>query len=151
MFFDDDANFDRLLGELESWKHTPFVARACIKGSGVDCVQFAHQVLLNVGAISPAVFPQSYTIRGGGESMLAILEQAVATVPELERTWRYGYSRPHQITRGNLLLLSTGRALHHFAIVAKPPLVWHCLTKVGCASLADPSIGNHIFGVWRVR
>src|SRR3954462_6142860 len=130
MFFDEDANFARLLAELETWKGTPFVHNCAIKGSGVDCVRFAEQVLINVGAISPAVFPTRYVYRGGGPEMREIMETAIATVPQLDRVWRIeNGTAPAEIKRGDMLMFSTGNAIHHLGIVGELPQLWHCMTK----------------------
>lgn len=151
MFFDSDANFAALLTEIQSWQGTKFVENHAVKGVGVDCVRFAERVLFNIGAISAVNFPP-YVIRGGGEQMLSVLFDHTRRVPELEEIWnkQQGPNRPH-IRRGDLLICSSGKSLHHFVIVAEPPTIWHALFSVDQGSLFDPVIANHIVGIFRVK
>jgi len=149
-FFEDESRFESLLAELESWAGTPFMPGAAVKGGGVDCVRFVHEVYVAVGAITPAAFPSDYVVRGGGRAMLEILEARIASVPQLERVWHRG-GEAVPICRGDMMLGSTGDAWHHLAIVARPPVMWHCLKKVGQGNIHDPALARRLWSVYRVR
>jgi cell wall-associated NlpC family hydrolase len=151
VFFDSNEKFAALISELQSWKGTKFVDGMAAKGVGVDCVRFAERVLFNIGAISPVNFPP-YVIRGGGPEMLSRLFDHTRRVPELEELWnrQQGPHRPH-IRRGDLLICSSGKALHHFVLVAEPPVLWHALNSVDEGNLFDPVIADHIVGIFRVK
>lgn len=152
MFFDDDQNFARLLAELQSWVGTPFVHQSCIKGGGVDCVRFANQVLVNIGAITSAKFPAQYVYRGGGAPMRDIMEAVIAGVPELELVFHAEkMTVAPDIRRGDMLMISTGNAMHHLAIVGQPPQLWHCLHKVSLGNIADPEVLRRLWAIYRVK
>lgn len=152
MFFDDDQNFARLLAELESWKGTPFVHNSCIKGGGVDCVHFPNQVFVNIGAITSAKFPERYVYRGGGIEMREIMEAAIATVPQFDLVF-HAERLPvvPDIRRGDMLMISTGKAMHHLSVVGQPPQLWHCLDKVALGNIADPEVRRRLWAIYRVR
>lgn len=145
-FFDSDENFERLLIELEGWRGTPFLNGMGRKGIGADCVRFVEAVLVNLGAIDPVTFPP-YVCRGGGREMLKIFVGVLDACPKMYRLWN---PRP-LIIRGDVLLISSGKALHHLGIVAKPPTVWHCLRSVCEANLRDPKLEHNLYAVYRVK
>lgn len=150
-YFDDPDHFDALVIELKSWQGTPFVECKAVKGGGADCIQFIERSLFAVGAIGPVTFPK-YVTRGGGAEMLRVLIERMSAVPRLQCVW----SRPHglpkpEIKRGDVLIISTGTALHHAVIVAEPPVIWHNLTGVAEGNLFDPIVQKHTFAIYRAR
>lgn len=154
-FFDStvqgEKNFARLLAELESWRGTKFIPFVAKKGVGVDCVRFAAAVLQNVGAIEPFAWP-AYVIEGGGQAMLEILLRHTDQVQGLARTWTHGQDNG-PIMRGDLLLVSSGRHLHHFAIFTVYPVLWHCLRTDGVCqgNIEDPIVRDHLWAVYRAK
>lgn len=153
-YFDSDAHFARLVRELESWKGTPFSkGRSCIKGRAANCCNWVAQALENIGAISPVVMPPGYVTRGGGDRMLEVILATMATIPELRRVWKAGEPGAvrSEILRGDVLLFSTGKALHHLAIVTEPPVCWHCLAKVEQGNITDAQATRRLFAHYVVK
>lgn len=158
-YFDNDDNFRRLLEELESWRGTPFVSGAGLKGHGADCVRFVEGVLVNIGAIDPVPFPR-YTVRGGGERMLDIFLGVMDAIPRMACIWKMSIfaasneepkmDKP-EVRRGDVFLISTGRALHHLTIVATPPVLWHCLKHVGEGNIFDSTVEQNLRAIYRVK
>lgn len=150
-YYDEPEHFSRLLAELESWRGTPFVECRAVKGAGADCIQFIERTLQATGAIDAVQFPR-YVTRGGGEPMLEIMLARMDAVPKLRRIWTRpeGKDRP-EIKRGDVLVISTGKALHHAAIVAEPPTIWHNLTGVAEGNLHDPLVTRHTWAIYRAK
>ena len=148
-YFDDDANFARLLEEIQKWRGTPFMECTGRPAQGADCVRFVEGVLRNIGAIDPVPFP-AYTVRGGGERMLEIFLATMDAIPKMECLWRGDGPRP-PVKRGDVFLVSSGKALHHLAIVAVPPVLWHCLNAVGEGNIFDPTVEKHLRAIYRVK
>jgi cell wall-associated NlpC family hydrolase len=63
-FFDSDARREALFATVARWEDTPFVDHGRIRGAGVDCVNFAGLVLVEVGHL-PSFNPPAYTLDGG--------------------------------------------------------------------------------------
>lgn len=150
-YFDDDGNFARLLAELQRWRGTPFIECTGRAGQGADCVRFVEGVLVNIAAIDPVPFP-AYTVRGGGERMLEIFLATMDAIPRMESVWRSDGPRPRPpVKRGDVFLVSSGKALHHLAIVAEPPVLWHCLNGVGEGNIFDSTVEKHLRAIYRVK
>jgi hypothetical protein len=148
--FENDANFLALELQLEEWRGTPFAQGEAIPGRGVDCVRFIEAVLVGCGAIKPVPMPP-YTCRGGGPEMLAAFLQVMAAIPEMTPIWsRSSGAPPPPPARGRVLLVSSGKALHHLAILAEPPTVWHCFDQVTEGNWHEPKLLEHLHTVYCV-
>lgn len=151
-FFARPENQAALTKELGTWAGTRFapgIGGNAQKGVGADCVSFVERVLVNVGAIKAVEWP-AYVTKGGGESMLALLLQRVGAVPELVKIddWLSRGLMP-----GDVLLGSTGRAMHHVSIFAGSNVVWHAIKDHGVCTgnIFDPIIAKHTVAVFRAR
>lgn len=150
-YFEDELHFRELTRELISWKGTKYSHTGiCLKGIGSDCVRFVLAVLVATGSVPPIPLPK-YVPKNGGPGMLELLIKTLESMP-LKRVWKSGDGAiPENPKRGWILVISTGRALHHLAIVGNPPQAWHCLDKVEECNYLDPSIQNHIFSIYEVN
>ena len=150
-FFQDDSRFAALQAEIKRWEGTPSRPNQGQPGVGTDCVRFVHGVLRNVGAVPNIEWPP-YVTRGGGENMLYLCRATILGIRRVSPLWTEGdNTNPFLvIQRGDFLLISTGKALHHLVIVEQPPVVWHCFKKVCQGSMYDPVIQKHLKNVFRV-
>ena len=146
-FFQDPAKAAELRRELESWRGTPFQRRAAghaRRGASCDCVSFISAVLVNLGAIQPIAWPR-YVVRGGGPGMLKLLISTIAAIPSMRLA-------PPPIQPGDLLICSSGAALHHMAIYAGGQDVWHAVEDYGVtmANVNDSMFARHLVAAFRV-
>ena len=151
-YFRDRARRRALVRELESWRGTRFFPNLCKKGVGVDCVQFAAQVLIDVGALAPFHFPK-YAWRSGGPDMLVLLRSCINSHPELVPIWpgpgdAAGWP---ELLPGDVFAFSTGVANHHLGIYAGDNTLYHVLARRGVcqANVTDPTIRGLTVGIWR--
>lgn len=159
-YFDSESNWQRLVTEVNSWIGTPFmeaVGSGSKKGVATDCVGFCERSLANVGAISPVKFPDKYVTFGGGKDMLEIFLEVMDGIEGLECVWdKEGYFgfMPAIARRGDLLLCSSGLALHHLCIFMGDNTVVHCLNNgrgVQQGNIHDPIIYKNVLRLYRAR
>ena len=154
-YFSSPERQAALLAELKSWLGTRFWERAAgfaRKGMTADCVSFAHQVLVNTGAIQPVTFPH-YVAQFGGSPMLTKLLQSIDEIPQLERVWSVGEPMPSPLA-GDLWVGSSGRAMHHVGIYGERHTLWHCspmANGVAITGTTDPRIQEHLRRIYRAR
>lgn len=148
-FFDSEENFRKHQEGLRKWEGTPFRAHACYPGTGADCVHWVAQHLYEIGAIQKVSFP-AYVTRGGGPMMLEIFLGVMDSIRGLKRVWRLGDEHAPAFERGDVVLFSTGKHLHHLGILENPPVIWHMMNSVTQGSVADPVLSKRIWAVYRV-
>jgi cell wall-associated NlpC family hydrolase len=88
-FFHSPDRLADLSAAAESWLRTPFHPRARIKGAGVDCVQLAAAIYLELGAIPDVPFPH-YTMDGGThltESLVISYVEGLGCFQRIEPRW----------------------------------------------------------------
>lgn len=152
-FFDSDENWQRLVAEVKGWEGTPFFEAAGAwskKGVAADCVSFVERAMANVGAISPVRWPERYVTFGGGKEMLDKFLAIMDGIEELESVC-YPIE---DLKRGDLILCSSGLALHHLAIYMGDNVVVHCLNNgrgVQEGNVTDTVIAKNILRVYRAR
>jgi hypothetical protein len=150
-FFASEGNAGALLFELRSWLGTRFFPQAApaVKGVRADCVSFVEAALVNVGAIKPIKWP-AYVTRTGGDKMRLLLLSTLNSIPELANV---GTDVSASLF-GDILVCSSGKALHHLAINGGANTIWHATEDGGgvCqANLTDPVIANHLIAIYRVK
>lgn len=147
-FFESPSRQAALFAELKTWQGTRYFHRAApaIKGVRADCVSFVERVMVNLGAFKPIHWP-SYVTQYGGEPMLDLLLKTLGTIPELERLDKSAELKP-----GDLVVCSSGKAMHHLAIYAGLNTLWHSLEKQGVCqgNVRDPLFANHHVATFRV-
>lgn len=150
-FFESDQRFAALQAEIQRWKDTPSRPHQGKPGTGTDCVRFVHGVLRNIGAIANMDWPD-YVTRGGGEAMLQLCRATILKIRNVGPIWAEGdVANPFTLVkRGDFMLISSGKALHHLLIVEQPPMVWHCFQKVSQGSMMDPVVTKHLKNIFRV-
>lgn len=150
-YYDDELKFRSLKRSLESWRGTKYShSGVCIKGIGSDCVRFVEAVAVETGAIQPINWPK-YVTKNGGPAMLDLLLSTLDNIPRMERIWKAGDGPIPHPKRGWILVISSGRAIHHLSIVGNPPQVWHCLDGVAEANYFDSSIRHHLFAIYEIK
>jgi len=150
-FFEDERRFNALQSEIQRWKGTPSRPHQGRPGVGTDCVRFVHGVLKNIGALPEMEWPP-YVTRGGGEQMLHLCRSTILGLRGVTPIWAEGDNESpfRLIQRGDFLLISTGKALHHLVLVEQPPTVWHCFKEVTSGSMHDSVVANHLKNVFRI-
>jgi len=154
-YFADDGNWARLLKEVEGWRGTPFweaIGARARKGVAADCVSYVGACMIGAGAIGGIPWPASYVTHGGGEAMLRTLLLAMDGIEGLPEIWHRLDTVPRPpVERGDILVVSSGKALHHLAIYMGGNRVTHCLAKYGVTegNLFDPLIAKHMVAIYR--
>lgn len=150
-FFESDRNFEALKLELRSWKGTPNRPRMAEKGVGADCVNFVHRSCYNIGALPMIQFPR-YVTRGGGPETLTLMRDVVSNIRNVRAVWAEGMdgSPTDIVMRGDMIVISSGKALHHLIIAEELPNVWHCFREVDQGSIMDSVVINHMKNIFRI-
>ena len=150
-FFESDRNFLNLQKECLRWEGTPHRKQACKPGVGCDCVNFVHGACYNIGALPKIKFPD-YVVRGGGEQTLLLMRETILQIRGIQVVWTEGMnSNPLEVAyRGDLVLISSGKALHHLIICDELPKVWHCFNQVQRGSITDPIVVDRIKNIFRI-
>jgi cell wall-associated NlpC family hydrolase len=155
-FFNTPDSKARLTAAVAQWKGTPFregIGQKARPGIGADCASFADRIMANLGAITPAKWPERYATYGGGRQMLGSILEVLNVIPELKIIWRKG-DHPkveNQVKVGDVILCSTGYSLHHLAIYMGGNVIVHCLMRGGVqeGNLFDPIVYRNILTVYR--
>jgi cell wall-associated NlpC family hydrolase len=98
-----------LWGAASFWMGTPFVAHACIRGAGVDCVHLCAQLYIETGALR--IFdPPAYTLDGGRHLKHSLV------VDWVERCGRFAEVTGQPSIVGDLLCFKVGGVEHHVGV-----------------------------------
>lgn len=156
-YFDTETKQKALLAELESWRGTRFweqTAGRAKKGVAADCVSFCERVYVALGAMDPFQWPR-YVTHHGGPAMFELVVASVAKVPGLTVVWTPAamVQASGILMPGDLVVASSGKALHHLAIYAGDNTLWHCVAGEGVSqgNIHDPIIRNHTKVVLRFQ
>ena len=135
-FFSLLKNRNALRIEITGWAGTQFLydtAGRGKKGISADCVSFPLAVYQNLGLVDKDLKIPPYTsVRGGREDYFKLLS-ILDSLPGLELIWeRRGFFLNRGILRlGDLIVCSSGSAIHHLLIYDAADIAWHCWPKSG--------------------
>lgn len=141
---------DRLERALKEWEGTPFVPYMSQKGVGCDCLRFAHAVYEEIGLAKPIEWP-SYGMQSADrqelDRLFSVIEGAVAVSSETLNPEPGTVPTPID---GDMLVFSSGRAIHHTGIYFKNR-IWHCDPRRGvmASQWEDTSFTRHIKRIFR--
>lgn len=114
-FFHSPERQAALALAASAWVGTPFFARAASRGHGVDCVNLAHELLVEAGAIPRLELPP-YSLDRAKHTVGSQLLSHLLTAPELAgRFALVAFGR--EWAPGDLVGMLSGRADHHLAVV----------------------------------
>lgn len=109
---------EAIVREARTWLGTPFHHRQCIKGIGVDCVNFAHAVYDAFGLLPPRFSMPDYTLNPTGRELVDALERLMAPVKQQD------------IQPADLILIAPAEVPRHVGIVAElrghPSIIHAC-------------------------
>lgn len=135
-YFSNREHRNALRSEISEWNGTKFLydtAGHAQKKVSADCVSFPLAVFQNLGLVDKDLRIPPYTsVRGGREEyfkLLAVLDN----LPGLELIWeRHGFFLNREILQlGDLIVCSSGSAIHHLLIYNTADMAWHCWPKIG--------------------
>lgn len=148
------ARWDALRAELLRWIGTRFwsgMGAQARPGVGADCVSFIAGAYQSAGIISPVCWPP-YVTHGGGEAMLERMLGVLSGLPELRRVWFRPDGGPvPALEPGDILVISSGKALHHLAAYIGDNSIVHCLDNFGVCrgSVQESVIARHLWALYR--
>ena len=146
----------RIVLEARSWLRTPFVAEACVKGVGVDCVQFGRGVGIGAGVL-PTSFPDFMPYPSGWLLERDNTRYRDELAKYLTLVWEADCDAPFvEPAPGDLLLYRVGRAPAHSAICVGWPRVIHAWDEGGVVEvLADRNVlgprSRPLCSIWRAQ
>lgn len=136
-YFLEIDNQNALIDEIHEWVGTGFrfnTGGKATKGISADCVSFPLGVFKAIGLIPQEIqIPPYSSVKGGrGEykKLLGVLE----SLKNLELFWeRQGddFFDTKALRIGDLIVCSSGSAIHHVLIYAGNDCAWHCWPSVG--------------------
>lgn len=157
-YFSDRENRNALRSEIGEWGGTKFLydtAGHAQKRVSADCVSFPLAVFKNLGLVDKDLSIPPYTsVRGGREEYFKLLS-ILDNLPGLELIWeRHGFFLNREILRlGDLIVCSSGSAIHHLLIYNAGDMAWHCWPRVGVTQTSI--LTKHIYAtskrVYRFR
>lgn len=146
---------DALRAECASWVGTRFFDTVCgrsAKGVSADCVGFCERVYVALGVMKPVEWP-SYVTHHGGPQMLQLLLEEISKVPGLMVVWHTGAPEEYHrvLFPGDLMLISSGKALHHVAIYGGSNNLWHCTSAKGVSqtNIFDRLVAENLRRIYR--
>ncbi len=154
-YFDNPQRQAALLSELQSWRGTRFWEQAsgrARKGVCADCVSFCERVYVALGAMEPIQWPR-YVTHHGGAAMFDLVLESLAKVPRLAVVWEPSAGGEPALMVGDLIVASSGKALHHLAIYSGDNTLGHCVAGEGVSTgnIHDPIIRKHTQRVCRFQ
>lgn len=153
---EDPAAWASFKAELLTWVGTPFfpgVGSAAKKQVAADCVSFINGAIRAVRPFDGFEWP-TYAASMSGPGALFLLEEHLAKIRQLAHVHRSTDSWPHpEFLRGDLILVSTGRNLHHLCVYIEDRQVIHSLQGRGVClgSTEDPTLAKHVWGIYRLK
>lgn len=144
-YFSTESRIALLVAELLAWEGTPYVAHMAKRGLGADCLRFAVAVLQDLGVVGVVEWPR-YSLRGGGPEVCEMLCERILASGVMCEVIDELPGMP-----GDLLVFTTGKAMHHVGIRLDGPWFYHCLGGYGVikASLGDSTFGSRLHRVYR--
>lgn len=139
-FFNSKEREKILFDELEKWKNTTFRYNCCGRGTpsgSADCVSFPLNVFKNIGLIQRDYTTPKYISVRSRENELGKIYSGIGKIKGLELVWTKEDSllKEAQIKFGDLLICSSGRAIHHLLIYTGDGILWHCWPKSGVVKI----------------
>jgi cell wall-associated NlpC family hydrolase len=142
----------------ESWKGTPFMPNAAIKGAGVSCQKLIGQIYIEIGFL-PADFkipegPMDWS-NAHKDSLIAAFMDTLPNFIEVGRDARLGEAsrRPVPIAPGDMIGIKLGGCIQHCGVVLNTNGKFiHCLRdRVGVQfnNIRDANYMKRIEKVWR--
>jgi len=139
-YFDKQEHKDALKAELKRWKGTRFRYNMAGKASpliGADCISFPIALYKNIGLI-PADYqtPPYISVRSGKHELYKIYSgmdsmQGLYKIWESEKT---GFVKENFMF-GDLLVCSSGLAVHHCIVITENGYGIHCWPDQGVAKI----------------
>lgn len=109
---------DRLVESARTWVGTQWRHKQCVKGIGVDCVNFLYAVGIEAGLeLSP--IPESYGRVAVGDDITAYLSRHFTKKDSFE------------VEKGNILLFKFSGYNNHVAIATSPNTMIHASASHG--------------------
>jgi len=140
-YFEDDTNYKRFEGVINSWIDTPYRHLTVVKGRGADCALFIGGILRDIGIIKKVVFdyyPKNWFIHTDKEYVLDglmehVKNQARSNI-ELER-----YTPEVKLYRGDILGFNIkSNATNHVAYYMEGSSIIHSLERIGVHKIMMP-------------
>lgn len=154
MYFEKEENKQRLLNEIKRWRGTLFrynTGGVASPGTTADCASFPLGVLKNVGLIEESLTVEPYISLNGGKQeyikMIAILD----SLPGWAVAWDSTSNTEMDIKFGDLIICSSGHAVHHILIATGTESAWHCwpCNGVSPVPLRSGKIIKHLKRIYR--
>jgi cell wall-associated NlpC family hydrolase len=138
-----DSLRDRVVAEARSWIGTPYIARACVKGSGVDCAYLLVGVYSAVGLMPKldiGTYPVEWHMHRGEELYLDRLPEYCDPVERGEPA--------------DIVMFRIGRTVSHSGVLLDVPgqfvHAWSRDREV-CVATWNEYWAHHLYGYFRVR
>jgi cell wall-associated NlpC family hydrolase len=120
-----DADIARLEDAARAWEGTPFVHNSAVRGLGVCCHRLIGSVLVDAGWLPPMEFPTGAATAPRWAQTSVMAEWFAGPGAE----WFDATDDAPQ--PGDVLLLRTGHAAHHLALVLTGDRVMHATITQG--------------------
>jgi len=116
------------LASCEKWLGVPHVNRVAVHPTGIDCIHFVHEVLIDSGVLPPADLGR-YTLTDGTFNPSDYLKRVFLAACYSEER------HPGEAEFGDIVIFKTGKTSAHCGFYT-PELVWHSLS--GRAVIRSP-------------
>jgi cell wall-associated NlpC family hydrolase len=152
-FFNSVERLLKLESVAESWKGTPFMPNAAVKGAGVSCQKLVGAILIEAGAL-----PKDFQVPEGPmnwshaqtESLIAKFMDEQTLFAPLPAAG--GQSLPAACRPGDMLGFKLGGCIHHCGVlIGADGKFVHCLRPQGVqfSNIRDASYAVRIARAWR--
>lgn len=142
-FFENNERQNHLRHVAGSWRGTPFIPHARLRGAGVDCVHLAAEIYRECGHL-PEFKPGNYTMDGGFHNPIS----QVLSWLELSPHFQPGTlpARP-----GDLLCFRIGKCVHHVGVALSERHFLHVMrgATVSIARIDDPAWSKRLTEIYQ--
>lgn len=125
-YFNSVERLLKLQSVAESWRGTPFMPNAAIKGAGVSCQKLVSEIFIETGAL-----PKSFSVPDGPMNWShahkdSLIEKFMATQTEF---FTEGFN---VLAAGDMIGIQIGGCVHHCGIILNGSGFFiHCLRPHG--------------------
>ena len=140
-YFENDINYKRFDGVINSWIGTPYKHLTVVKGRGADCALFICGILKDIGIINKIVFdyyPHDWFIHTDkdyvSDGFIDHIKNYAKSNIELEK-----YTPEVKLYRGDILGIAiNSKVINHAAYYMEGNFLIHSLDRVGVHKVTTP-------------
>ncbi|MDB6017660.1 MAG: hypothetical protein JWR19_2149 [Pedosphaera sp.] len=150
-YFNSPERIDALQIIAHSWRGTPFMPNASVKGDGVSCQKLVGMIYIECGVFMPGFVVPEGPMDWGNANKESIIANWIEGELEGRGAMRVLDYPLEKIAPGDLIGFKIGGCVHHLGIALQENKFIHCFRGEGVklSRLDDATYMSRINKVWR--